>query len=73
MMSTWEAFEVASPEPCRNEAQTKAAACYDFARVAGPADGLAAQRVKPRITVTRMYLKIYSDGDKGSTWLVIQL
>lgn len=73
MMSTWEAFEVGSPEPCRNQAQTKAAGCYDFVRVAGPADALAAQRVKPRITVTRMYLKIYSDGDKGSTWLVIQL
>ena len=73
MMSTWETFEVASPENCRNEAQSKAGGCNDSVRVAGAADALAGQRIKPRITVSRMYLKIYSAGDKGSTWLVIQL
>src|SRR6185437_10659266 len=32
MMSAWETFEVASPETCRNEAQTRAAGCNDSVR-----------------------------------------
>ena len=72
MMSSWEAFEVADPGTCQNAAQTKAVGCNSI-HVSGPANALAGQRIKPRITVTRMYLKIYSAGDKGSTWLVIQL
>ena len=73
VMSAWETFEIATPEACQKEAQTKAAGCNDCVRVSGAADALAGQQIKPRITVTRMYLKIYSAGDKGSTWLVIQL
>ena len=73
VMSTWESFEVTAPENCRKGAETQTAGCDEFVRVAGPSSALTAQRITPRITVTRMYLKIYSAGDKGSTWLVIQL
>ncbi|MGH9590018.1 MAG: M56 family metallopeptidase, partial [Terracidiphilus sp.] len=73
VMSTWECFEVTAPERCQKAAGGKASGYNESIRVAGAANVLAAQRITPRITVTRMYLKIYSAGDKGSTWLVIQL
>lgn len=68
VMSTWESFEFATPE--RRQTVT---GYSDAFRVAGPVGPPAAQRVTPRVTVTRMYLKIFSTEDKGTTWLVIQL
>lgn len=71
VMSAWESVEVTAPQTCQKEAN--AAECNDSSRSASSENAPVAQRIKPRITVTRMYLKIYSIGDKGSTWLVIQL
>ena len=73
VMSAWESVEVTAPQTCPTQTRTKSAECSDSIRAAGPEDARTAQRIPPRISVTRMYLKIYSIGDKGSTWLVIQL
>ncbi|HEV2325359.1 MAG TPA: M56 family metallopeptidase [Terracidiphilus sp.] len=73
VMSAWEGVEFPSPEAGRKQARSKTAQLENAMRIAGPENALAVQRISPRITVTRMYLKIYSAGGKESTWLVLQL
>lgn len=73
VMSAWEGIEFPTPEAGRKQARSKTAQREDSMRIAGPENALAVQRISPRITVTRMYLKIYSAGGKESTWLVLQL
>jgi beta-lactamase regulating signal transducer with metallopeptidase domain len=73
VMSSWESLEYATPEAAPKHAGNKITQHDRSVRVAGPENALAVKRISPRITVTRMYLKIYSAGDKGSTWLVFQL
>ena len=63
VMSAWESVDVPNSE----SSQKKPAQPHD-SRVSGK----AAQQISPRISVTRMYLKIYT-GDRESAWLVIQL
>ena len=71
VMSAWESVEVANPES-RNAAGSRSAQS-DAVSISVPANGTAAQQITPRISVTRMYLKIYSAGGRESAWLVIQL
>ena len=71
VMSAWETVEIVRPEDA--DKVPNATAQHDNVRVSGAAGVSHVQRISPRITVTRMYLKIYSSGDRESTWLVIQL
>ena len=73
VMSAWESVELTSPESSQKNAAEKTARRDSSVHVAGPDHASATQQILPRITVTRMYLKIYSTGDKESAWLVIQL
>ncbi len=71
VMSAWETVEIVRPENVGKPADKTAQ--QDNVRASGAAGMSQIQRISPRITVTRMYLKIYSSGDRESTWLVIQL
>jgi beta-lactamase regulating signal transducer with metallopeptidase domain len=72
VMSAWESVEVPNPDLSRKTAADKAVPGSNV-RVSGAAGAPAAQQVSPRISITRLYLKIYSTGDQESAWLVIQL
>ena len=61
VMSAWESVDI----PISETSQKKTARPHDVS-------GKAVQQISPRISVTRMYLKIYT-GDRESAWLVIQL
>lgn len=71
VMSAWESVEVANPES-RNAAGNRSAQSGAIS-VSGQVNGKTAQQLTPRISVTRMYLKIYAAGGRESAWLVIQL
>lgn len=73
VMSAWQSFRIANPETSPKEGVGRFAQRETADPVNGPADAPAIQQISPRITVTRMYLKIYSNGDAQSAWLVIQL
>lgn len=73
VLSAWESVALRNPQTGPRQAENKSAQRNQPVRVAGPRNALAVKRISPRITVTRMYLKIYSSGGDESTWLVIQL
>lgn len=72
VMTTWENLEP-------SHATVSGSAVRDFAgasaaHVSGAANAFALQPVPRQITVTRLYLQIYSNaGVRQSTWLVVQL
>ncbi|HEX8711468.1 MAG TPA: M56 family metallopeptidase [Terracidiphilus sp.] len=72
VMTTWESLE-----PSRSANTQTAAKSSDGnsnVRVSGAASAFAVQHSPRQITVTRMYLQIYSAaGVRQSTWLVVQL
>ena len=72
VMSAWESVEVPNSDSSQKTAAGKNAQSSDV-RVSGSAGAPAAQQISPRISITRMYLKIYSASGRESAWLVIQL
>ncbi|HEV2135320.1 MAG TPA: M56 family metallopeptidase [Terracidiphilus sp.] len=71
VMSAWESVEIPNSKTSQKVSADKCAQRHDV-RVSGTTGASAAQQLSPRISLTRMYLKIYT-GDRESAWLVIQL
>jgi beta-lactamase regulating signal transducer with metallopeptidase domain len=71
VMSAWESVEIPNSRTSQKTSADKSAPGNNLG-VSGDSSASAAQQLSPGISVTRMYLKIYT-GDRESAWLVIQL